>query len=331
MGKGGSSAPSPDPNIGKAAMLSAETGQDFLSFMRDQAQISNEWADTDRARQQQVFVPLQDEYIAEAQKGPDYTKVAGDVRRSAADVTTAFDSAQQQQQRRLASMGVNPASGRSQESVQRGETSQALASAGAMNQTRLASRQRAEAESDMRKTNAINLGSGLAVNPATSLSLSNGATSSGFQGAMQGLNQQGNLLNTQYQQQMQTYQAEQAQQASLWGGIGSIAGLGVSLLSSKDAKEEKRPVRGVLDAVREMPVEAWKYKKGAGDEGHHVGPYAEDFHAATGMGDGRSIPLQDIMGMTLGAVQELAEKVDDMEGKPRRNRTSARAGKGVAA
>lgn len=314
MGKYGS-APKPDKRMGEAAMLSAQTGQDFLAFMRDQAAVTNDWAETDRGRQQSVFVPLQDDYIERAQQGPDYDAVAGDVRRAAADVTNAFEGAQGQEQRRLSAMGVNPASGRGLEATRRSEMSQALATAGAKNSTRLSSRARAEAQDEARRANAINLGSGLAVNPATSMGLSNGATGAGFSGAMQGYGQQASILGDEWRGRMAAWQTDQANSASMWGGLGSVVGLGVSMLSSKELKEDKRQVRGALEAVREMPVEEWSYKKGVADEGRHIGPYAEDFHKATGKGDGRSIPIQDLLGVTTAAVQELAAKVDDLSGK----------------
>lgn len=101
----------------------------------------------------------------------------------------------------------------------------------------------------------------------------------------------------------------------MMGGLGSVAGLGMSLaMSSKDYKEDKRPARGVLEVANSMPVEEWSYKDGIADEGRHIGPYAEDFQAATGKGDGKTIPMQDMMGVTLGAVQELSRKVDKLEG-----------------
>ncbi|WP_104019132.1 tail fiber domain-containing protein [Roseovarius nitratireducens] len=322
---GGGSAPSPDPKIGEAAMKSAEIGEDYLGFMREQAKISNKWAEDDRSRYKSVFEPLQDQYINEALQGPDYDEVAGSVRRAGADARRQFSLAQGQEERRLAASGVDPASGRSREATRRSELTEALGVAGARNTTRITERARAEDRADAETANAINMGSGLAVNPATSLGISNSANSSGFRGAMQGYGQQGQLLNTQYQQQLQSWQADQASSNSMWGGIGSLAGLGISMMSSKDYKEDKRPARGVLDTLKGMPVEEWTYKKGIADEGRHIGPYAEDFHSATGKGDGKSIPFQDALGVTMGAVQELADKVDKLEGgKTRRKRPGGR-------
>lgn len=320
--------PEPDERIGEAAVLQAEVGREYLDFMQGQADISNAWAAQDRDRYKSVFEPLQDDFIQRTQDriaaGPDYSKVDGDVRRAQADVATAFDSAQQQQQRSLAARGVRPDAGASIETSRRAEVAEGLASAGAANSTRLQSRARADAELAMEEANAINLGSGLAVNPATSLGLSNNAASSGFSGAQRGYSGMVNGLNAQFQNQMQGYGAAAQANSSLWGGIGSLAGLAISM-SSKDYKTDKAPVRDPLAQLMEMPVEEWSYKDGIADSGaaRHVGPYAEDFHKATGKGDGKTIPLQDMIGVTAGAVQQLAEKVDKLTGTKAAKKPSA--------
>ncbi len=139
------------------------------------------------------------------------------------------------------------------------------------------------------------------------------ATGAGFQGAMQGYGQQGSLLGQQYQLQMAAHQNRQNGLGGLFSGIGQIAGAtGFFGLSSKDYKTDKEPV-DALGAVRKMPVEAWTYKPGIADGGRHVGPYAEDFHKATGVGDGKTVDLMTEIGLTMGAVQQLAEKVDRLE------------------
>ncbi|MBP0484677.1 tail fiber domain-containing protein [Sagittula salina] len=312
---GKSSAPKPDPNIGIAAMKSAQTGEDFLAWMKDQSAISNQWASEDRARYKSVFEPQQDAYIARANAGPDYGKVDADVRRATADVGMQFDAMNDQNERQMASMGVNPASGRFASATRSSALAEAAAKTGAANTTRLASRTAAEGKADAMQANAINLGSGLAVNPATSLGLANGAASSGFSGAMSGYGQQGSLLTSQHNSEMRAWQADQDARASTMSGVGSVVGLGISMLSSKEAKTDKKPARGVLETLKSMPVEDWRYKPGQGDGGRHVGPYAEDFHAATGKGDGKTIPVVDAIGVTMGAVQELAKKVEKMEGR----------------
>ncbi|RUQ78323.1 tail fiber domain-containing protein, partial [Brucella abortus] len=42
MGKSSQSAPDPDPNIGKAALKQAETGEEWLAFAKDAFAISQE-------------------------------------------------------------------------------------------------------------------------------------------------------------------------------------------------------------------------------------------------------------------------------------------------
>ena len=317
------SAPKADPRIGQAALENAQLGREYLTWMQGQAATSNAWAAEDRERYQTVFQPLQDQYIAEAQEGPDYAGVQTDVDRATADVRSAFDQQQAQQQRSLTAMGVNPASGRSMEANRRSGIAEAAATASAANTTRQTSRAAAEAEADAKLTNAINMGSGLAVNPATSLSLSNSATSSGYNGAMSGNSSMASILNQQYGNQLAAYNTnqatQQANQSSLWGGLGSIAGLGAyALMSSKDYKtNKKKPSGSLLDAVNKMPVEEWDYKEGIADGGSHVGPYAEDFQKATGKGDGKSIPVVDAVGTLMGAVQELDKKVEKMAGAKR--------------
>ena len=138
----------------------------------------------------------------------------------------------------------------------------------------------------------------------------------GFGGAMQGYAGQANTLNSLYGNQLNAWsagqQASAASAAGLMQGIGTISGAAM-IASSKDYKEDKRPVEGsALAAVESMPVEQWKYKDGVADGGQHIGPYAEDFQAATGKGDGKTIPVQDAIGVTMKAVQELSAKVDTL-------------------
>ena len=300
---GKSKAPSADPRIGEAAMLSAKTGQDYLSFMRDQAKVTNQWADEDRDRYKGTFEPLEDQYIRDAEAHDSQGRMGQRVSTARVDARLMGQQAQDAAQRQQAAMGVNPNAGRSLALGQTARMQTGLMALGAGNQAR----REVRAEAENMRANAINLGKGMAVNPGTSMGLSNGAMSSGFSGAMQGYGQQGSLLNTQYQQQMQSYNARQDQAAGLFGAAGTVIGM----LSDKDAKtEKKKPGRSLLKAVENMPVEEWRYKKGQGDEGRHVGTYAQDFQRETGKGDGRSIPIVDAIGTTMGAIKELSAKVD---------------------
>jgi hypothetical protein len=298
-------APSADPRIGDAAMKSAELGEQYLKFMREQADKANNWADEDRARYKSVYQPVEDKYIADAANYASPERKAAMAAEAVADVRQNSALARGQGERRLAAVGVNPASGRAVETVRRDDASEALAAAGAEN---LARRQ-VEATADGMTANVINMGKGMAVNPATSLGLANQAAASGTSGAMGGYGQQGDLLNAQWKQRMTGWEAKQGVMGEIGGALGNIAGL---FMSAKDSKENKRPVFGILDAVKAMPVEKWSYKKGMGDGGEHIGPYAEDFKAKTGLGNGREISVIDALGVSMGAIKELAARVDEI-------------------
>lgn len=308
MGK--SKAPAPDPRIGEAAMLSAQTGRDYLALMREQAGISNDWATEDRARYKSVFEPLQDQYIADAQAWDSPERAAAAAGAAGATVQNQMAMQTATAQRQQAAMGVAPGSGRSIETAGRMGTATALATAGARNTARNAVRQ----EGAAMRGNAINMGSGLAVNPLGSLQTSNQAYGAGFNGAMSGYGQQGQLLNQQYQNQMQQWQANQQASSSLFGGIGSL--VGAFWPSDENLKRNKRaPKKSPRRSIDSMRVEQWDYKEGAGDGGRHVGPYAQEFQKETGLGDGRTIMAQDAIGVTMGAVKELSSDLRRLERK----------------
>lgn len=366
--KGGSSAPSPDPNIGKAAMKQAELGESWLNFAQEQFKVSNErqkeqdvlanqvtqqqldaskqaqqWATEDRNRYNNTFKPLEDQFINKAQNWDSAERQQQQASEAKADVLNNASQQRQATERNMASMGVDPTSGRYAGVERAGENATALAAAGAENNARNTVRNQALSL----QADAVNMGKGLAVNPASSLGLSTSAGSAamqttagnnaqaaglssimgqGYQAAMTGYGNQANTLNQQYQNQLNAWQANQQQSNSLWGGLGSLAGMGLMAFSSKEFKEDKRPATGSLEAVRRMPVGEWKYKDGIADGGEHIGPYAEDFQAATGKGNGKMINLMDAVGVTMGAVQQLDKKVDALakgRGLPQRKKEAA--------
>ena len=275
-------------------------------MMRSQADITNKWAADDRARQQDVFVPLQDVYIKEAQEWDSPARTAAAMTEAGATVRNQMDAAADATSRQLAATGVNPGSGRSIEATRRGNTATALAVAGARNTARDAIR----SEGLKVRASAVNLGNGLEVNPGTSMNLSNSAYGSGFQGAMSGYGQQGDLLNMQHQQQVQQWQNNQQAGSSFWGGVGTLAG---AFFSDENVKENKKPMRkSARRSIDEMRVEQWDYKPGAGDGKTHVGTYAQDFQKATGLGDGRTIDVIDAVGVTMGATKELSAEVSKL-------------------
>lgn len=366
--KGGSKAPSPDPNIGKAALMNAELGRDWLEFAREQFAIANErqaeldeltkligqqqiemsdrqmrWSEEDRQRYQDLFQPLEDRFVEEASTWDSPERQAQRAAEAKADVLQSAAAQRAASQRQAASMGVNPASGRFQGLERASELQTALAAAGAQNQAR----DQVRKEGMAMRADAVNIGRGLPAQSAQAASLGLAAGNSalagaqgahgafmgntqimgqGFQGAMSGYSNMANILNQQYQNQLQAWAANQQATATGISGIAGAIGTGIgayaglAALSSKAKKTDKKPVKGALEAIKGLPVESWKYKPEAQgkappglippDDKRHIGPYAEDFKKQTGLGDGKTIPLQDAIGITMKAVQELDAKVE---------------------
>lgn len=356
MGKGSSSAPAPDPNIGVAARMQAETGQQWLEFAKDAFEISTArqdeldtltrqvsemqlgvmadqagWMREDRERYKSDFKPLEDDFLETARTYDSAERQAAHAAEAKADVQGAAAGAKAAAQRDAAGLGISPTSGRYAGIDRAAEMGTALAEAGAVNTARQQVRDRGIAL----KADAVNLGRGLPAQSAQAAGMglsagssavgmhqgnqqiynsSTGIMSQGYQGQMAGYAGQASALNQQYSTQVAAWDAEQRNNAASAAGFGQFLGgiAGLMFTSDEDAKEDKVPIpEGAgLDAVNEMPVEEWTYKAGVADEGRHVGPYAQDFTAATGQGDGKSIAVQDAIGITMKAVQDLDNKVD---------------------
>ena len=104
--------------------------------------------------------------------------------------------------------------------------------------------------------------------------------------------------------------------ATLTTGCNLPAGSGVfSCSSSRFLKDGFGTVDGedVLARIRQVPVTSWSY---IGEQGsvRHLGPFAEDFRAAFGLGvDAQSIGLLDIDGVNFAAVKALEERTRSLE------------------
>ena len=88
--------------------------------------------------------------------------------------------------------------------------------------------------------------------------------------------------------------------------------------SDKDAKENFRKLdpAEILAKVLAMPVTRWNYKTSPATQ--HIGPVAQDFHAAFGVGvDNRHISTTDADGVALAAIQGLDAKVAEENRKLR--------------
>ena len=86
-------------------------------------------------------------------------------------------------------------------------------------------------------------------------------------------------------------------------------------VSDRDAKTDFAPVdrQALLRQVAALPVGTWRYKTDASDV-RHLGPVAQDFHAAFGLGDSdKHLAALDTSGVALAAVQGLHELVQERD------------------
>jgi photosystem II stability/assembly factor-like uncharacterized protein len=87
----------------------------------------------------------------------------------------------------------------------------------------------------------------------------------------------------------------------------------VSPMSDRNAKKNFAPVnaQSVLAQVAALPITRWEYKADSGIE--HLGPMAQDFHAAFGLNgpDDKHITTTDEEGVALAAIQGLNQKLED--------------------
>ena len=85
--------------------------------------------------------------------------------------------------------------------------------------------------------------------------------------------------------------------------------------SDRDAKENFVPVdrEAILDRLAGLPVTTWNYKAESPSV-RHMGPVAQDFYAAFGIGqDDRHIAALDANGVALAAIQELYQVVQERD------------------
>ncbi len=298
-----------------------------LGLATDQAK----WSREDRDRYNTVYKPIEDDFIKEATNYATEDRQNEAAAEARADVQTAAANNRAATERANTSMGVTPGSGRYAGVQAASDLGTTLAEAGAANTSRQAVRDKGLAL----KADVVNLGKGLPAQAAAgaggSVAASGAALggaqgtnsqalaastimNAGYGGAMQGYAGQASTLNQSYGLQLEGWKTQQELKAKNASGIGSFLGGigGLIFKSDEEAKENKEPIDDgtALEALREMPVEAWDYKPGVADEGRHVGTYAQDFTEQTGLGDGKNIAAQDAIGITMKAVQDLDRKLD---------------------
>lgn len=97
---------------------------------------------------------------------------------------------------------------------------------------------------------------------------------------------------------------------------GAFLSHGGSWVNSSDAnlKENMRPVDSsdILTKVAELPIHQWNYK--VERDVNHIGPTAQDFHAAFGLGENDvTIGTVDADGVALAAIQALHAQIQQKD------------------
>jgi hypothetical protein len=73
--------------------------------------------------------------------------------------------------------------------------------------------------------------------------------------------------------------------------------------------------RSILDKLASVPVQSWRYKTEP-ETVRHIGPMAQDFRAAFGLGEsGRTLNTVDAQGVTMASVQALYQMMLEKEGR----------------
>ena len=277
---------------------------------------------------QDTYRPLEKRLVADAEAfntASHRERLAGE---AGASVEQQMGLQRGAMERQMASMGVNPNSGRFMAMANQNQLMGAAARANATNQTRTQAEQLGYA----RRLDAAGLGRnlpglsnsayGLALNagnsagnnfqaPGTQLLQGHGmgvnTVGSGQQMKIQGL---GNVLNAQTQMAI-----SDNNKSSPFGAILG-AGLNWAMGSAKRYKDKLDDIDPIVVSYQfeNLDIDRWQYKEGLFDEGVHIGPYAEDVQEL-GMSNGDTVDLLSMIGMTMAAVQGIAQRLAKIEEK----------------
>lgn len=298
------SDPPPPPDLGPAAEASEEvarmqqqTASEQLAWAREQDERNQgilqevldvqlpamreqfEQAQSDRARYEEIFRPMEDAFAAEAQAYDTPERRAEQRAKGIADVNTQFDAARRNSLQRLESYGVDPSQTRNAALDIGTRTAQAAAQVGAATQADT----RVEDVGRALRSDAINMGRGALSNAAGFYGQAVGAGGAGQQGAygatqtgagalqtplgfsgqaLQGYGTAGNILNQGYQNQMQGYNVQQQNRAGTLQGVGGIIGGALALADGGEAHpmgmaidpkaEVEGPGSGISDEIPAM-------------------------------------------------------------------------------
>jgi len=300
-----------------------EIANDQRQMMKEQMDQARDYYDYSK----NTFRPLEEQMVEDARSYNTEAKREELAQQAAADAGQAFEQMKAANARSMASMGVNPNSGRYAGVNAASNLGLASMKANAMTGTR----RQAEQLGWAKRLDATGLGRNLA-----------GASSAAYGGALNAGNAAGNNM----QQPGSNYLAGMNQGANLigqgrqlyQGGLGAAlngqanmynnamsqgnpwmtllgAGLG-AFMSTKKGKVKTGTVNAdkLSRSMANIPVDRWRYKPGVGDGGEHIGPYAEDMAkrgAATP--DGKMIDVVSALGVNTAAIKGLSQRLAKVE------------------
>jgi len=357
-GKGGSSAPPPDPALIAAQIKSMgiqdgaieailRNANEMLPMQKEQMQfgLDTSRAAYDQSQQDRTWMlnrrgslsGLQDTLVKDASNFNEAGKANELAGKAMADVGSGFSNAEAQQQRSMARMGINPSSGRSLAMGNQTAIAKASALAGAASGARTQAEAQKYALTD-RATNALAgypamgmqaTGSGQGFG-AAGLGLANqglAGMNSGY-GAAGGIaGQMGQNASNMFGAQA-SYKNKQDQIANQPDPMMSLIGGAATkwMMSDVNQKEAIDPLAPgeALDKVSAIPSSEWQYKGNspAADGGkRHIGPMAQDVQRVVGEDaapGGKAIDLVSLNGLNMAATKDLNTKVDQLAQEVRR-------------
>lgn len=205
----------------------------------------DQWAQQDRQRYENIFQPLEEQLASDAQDYATPERQEQEAGKAEADVAAQFEQARQTAQQNLEQFGVDPSQVRAGALDTGSRLAEAAAQASAGNQAR----DRTMREGWALRDSAINVGkgypaqvqgevagSGQSGNQSVNTGLAttaSGAQTMGTPGSWQQLGNQGlgvwgNILNTQFGNQMDAYKAKQESSS----GFGSLLGAAGGILTA---------------------------------------------------------------------------------------------------
>jgi hypothetical protein len=316
-----------------ASARAAAVSDSQMRAMDTQTRLAQEADDYNKG----TFRPLERKLVAESQQFDTEAQREELAGKALGDVRQSFAAARDIGIRDLTRRGVNPNDGNYGSVAKQLALGEAAAGAGAATKAR----EDAITLGRALKMDAVSLGRGLPSQQATATSLALNAGNSsannaqtplqiaqnatnqagqGYNTAIQGNNSAGNLYGS-------VARMQGSEDDAMWGAIGNVAGKATSafIMSDKNQKTGRKRMSGeeAITLARKMPVDKWKYKDGspAADGGReHVGPMAQDAHAAGGDGlapGGKMLHVgdgdPDMVGITLAAVKNVDKRLARLE------------------